>query len=226
MTYLRSSHSGYPAGLAECLRDEAPQVTAVLGEPDILQSRKLALFCSSRCPGSLILQTHELVQNLGQSTVTIVSGFHSPVEQECLILLLRQRSPIVYCLARALDGMRIRKEYREPLQEGRLVFLSPFLWKPRRATAETALYRNRVAAAMADTVLIIHAAPGGKTEELCHEVLFWGKPLLTLSSDHNDNLIALGARAVSPDTVGTIIEAAPTAVAGTDAETPRVGAER
>ena len=52
---------------------------------------------------------------------------------------------------------------------------------------------------MAHRVFIAHAAPGGKTETFARKVLDWGKPLLTLESDRNANLMALGARAVTPE---------------------------
>ena len=63
----------------------------------------------------------------------------------------------------------------------------------RRATAETATYRNRFAAALADAVLVAYAGPGSKTEALAHEVLAWGKPLHTIESPHNQALLRMGA---------------------------------
>jgi len=46
--------------------------------------------------------------------------------------------------------MRVRAERRQPLEEGRLLFLAPFTEKDRRVTREMALYRNRFVAALAD----------------------------------------------------------------------------
>jgi len=57
-----------------------------------------------------------------------------------------------------------------------------------------ALSRNRFVAAMADRILVVHAAPGGKTEGFCREILGWKKPLFTLASNLNQNLMALGAQ--------------------------------
>lgn len=48
-------------------------------------------------------------------------------------------------------------------------------------------------------MFIAHAAPGGKTEAFARKVLEWGKPLLTLESPANANLLALGAQAVTPE---------------------------
>jgi hypothetical protein len=50
-------------------------------------------------------------------------------------------------------------------------------------------------------VFVAHAAPGSKTEHFCHDVLSWGKPLLTLESDENANLLALGVRLVQPENI-------------------------
>jgi hypothetical protein len=57
----------------------------------------------------------------------------------------------------------------------------------RRATLETAERRNRYVAALAERVLVIHAAPGGKLE-----ALGWGKAVYTLESEHNRGLIERG----------------------------------
>lgn len=49
-------------------------------------------------------------------------------------------------------------------------------------------------AALADTVLIAHAQPGSKTEQLAREVLGWGKQVYTLSHPTNEHLLALAAK--------------------------------
>lgn len=97
--------------------------------------------------------------------------------------------------------MRVPSEYRQPVQEGRLLFVSPFTGKARRPTVEMALYRNQFVAALADQILIAHAEPASKTEQFCREVIAWGKPVFTLESDANRNLIALGAVPVRTENI-------------------------
>ena len=63
-----------------------------------------------------------------------------------------------------------------------------------RMTKETAAFRNRFLAALADAVLIAHARPGSKTEALAREVIGWGKAVYTLDHPANSNLLELGAR--------------------------------
>jgi predicted Rossmann fold nucleotide-binding protein DprA/Smf involved in DNA uptake len=188
----------YPASLRTHLNGRAPASLAALGNPGLLRRRTLALFCSVRCPGDLILQAHDLVQNLRPGNLTVISGFHTPVERACLAVLLRGTQPVILCPARSMEKMRIRKGYRGPLQEGHLLFLSPFPEKKRRITSDTSLARNRFVAALADAILVVHAEPGGKTEGLCHEALAWRKPLYALAGDANAHLLALGAKPVRP----------------------------
>ena len=201
IVHLTSNNPHYPPALSTYLGDRMPKNIAALGDLDLLQREPLALFCSVKCPGHLILQTYDLAQALREAGVPVIGGFHSPVERECLTVLLRGTSPIVVCPARGLEGMRIAAEYSRPLDEGRLLFVSPFAGKQRRATAVSALYRNQVVAALAGRIFVAYAEPTGKTEQFCRDVLAWRKPLYTFADDANANLIALGAQPLCPEEV-------------------------
>lgn len=107
---------------------------------------------------------------------TVISGFHSSVEKECLRILLRGKQPIIACLARALEGMRLPRDWRSALEADRLLLLSPFEKHPRRLTAESAQQRNDLVAALADETLIIHAEPGGEVERLSNQLSAWNVP--------------------------------------------------
>jgi len=98
--------------------------------------------------------------------------------------------------------MRTPSGWKAPLAEGRLLLLSPFAEKLRRITVDLAQKRNEFVAALADAVFVAHAAPGSKVEQFCHGMLILGKPLLTLESDDNADLIARGAKPVRPDRIG------------------------
>lgn len=83
---------------------EATPSWATLGEPRVLDGRTLALLCSARCPGGPILRALDLARELRDADLTVVGGFHSPVEQDCLTLLLRGTARIVVCPAREVEG--------------------------------------------------------------------------------------------------------------------------
>jgi predicted Rossmann fold nucleotide-binding protein DprA/Smf involved in DNA uptake len=186
----------YPLTLTTFLGERAPAQLTAIGNTDILDYPKRALFCSSRCPGKLIDMTYDLSQSLRREGRTVVSGFHSPMEKECLSLLIRSPHPIVACPARGLDNMRVPVVWRRALDEGRLLILSGFPGPLRRATASQARQRNRFAAALADEVLIAHARSGSKLERLAADVAAWQKPLYTLPHPANRHLEELGARAI------------------------------
>ncbi len=195
---LHKGALGYPSALCQCLAERAPAVITAVGNIDVLAHRTLALLCSVKCPGDVILQAYDLACSLRDAGVTVVGGFHSPMERECLAVLLRGRQPIVICPARSVENMRLSSDLKPALEGGRLLLLSPFPANQRRATADLAQERNEFVAALADRVLIAYASPGGKLEALAHRVLGWGKPLFTLESERNAALLNLGARAVDP----------------------------
>ena len=189
---------GYPSALKQCLAEHAPAVITAVGNLDVLSNRSLALLCSVKCPGDVILQAYDLACSLRDAGVTVVGGFHSPMERECLAVLLRGTQPIVICPARSVENVRLPADLKPALEAGRLLLLSPFPANQRRATADLAQERNEFVAALADHVLIAHASPGGKLEALARRVLGWGKPLFTLESERNAALLNLGARGVNP----------------------------
>lgn len=198
LSKLLRTDQGYPSRLTDALGSGAPSFVTALGNVEILQRHKLALFCSVRCPGRLILATYDLAQALREADVALVGGFHSPMERECLAILLKGPGSVVICPARAFgERSRVPAEWRSALGAGRLVVLSPFDERERRVTAELALERNRFIAALADEILFAYAAPGSRTEAFAREVAGRGKLLLTLEGTENAGLVALGARPVS-----------------------------
>jgi predicted Rossmann fold nucleotide-binding protein DprA/Smf involved in DNA uptake len=190
---LTPADAAWPTELARCLGSHAPAHITAIGDTALMLGHPLAFFCSVKCPGKLITRTFDLATELRRAGVTVIGGFHTPIEQECLRLLLRGSQPIVVCPARSIDAMRLPATWRTALDGGRLLLLSSFPASQRRVTADLALVRNRFVAALADRVFVAYAASGGKTEAFCRDVLTWGKPLLTFDTPANANLLALGA---------------------------------
>lgn len=106
--------------------------------------------------------------------VTVISGFHSPIEEECLRILLRGSQPVIVCPARAIETMRVPTAIRAAFEAGRVLFLSPFNGQPKRITKESAVRRNEVVAALADDAYIAHVAPGGSTARIAQMLQTWG----------------------------------------------------
>jgi predicted Rossmann fold nucleotide-binding protein DprA/Smf involved in DNA uptake len=149
-TPIQPGTPDYPAAL---LRDGvgwAPPVIHALGNLAILRKPLMALFCSAKCPGRVILPAYDLAARWRDGGRAVISGFHSPVEKKCLRILLRDSQPIIICPARSLP-QRTPPDWKTPLADGRLLLLSCFPSGPRRATADTAARRNEFVAALATT---------------------------------------------------------------------------
>ena len=179
---LISSDAGWPGKLSVRLGKTAPHKLNVIGPMNLLSLRKTALFCSARAPGDVILRAHDTARQLRDDWLTVISGFHSPLEKDCLGILLRGKQPVIICLARAMEKIRFPSVWRAALDAGGLLILSPFEKYPPRPTTESARYRNEVVAALADEVLIIHATPGGQIEQISEFVARWQIPLRKLDS--------------------------------------------
>lgn len=195
--HIYKKNSYYPPLLQQCLYSNAPEVITAIGNLGILQNKTLAVLSSSKCPGKVILQTYDLMKNIREAGITVISGFHSPMEHECLNILLKGKQPVIFCPARGIDGMRIKAEFKKSVEEGRLLLLSAFDDKVKRITSERALERNRFIAALSDLIFIPYADPNSKTEQLCKELLIWSKPVYTLQTESNSNLIALGVKNIN-----------------------------
>ncbi len=169
------------------------------GNLSLLDEPLTALFCSNRCPGDIILKTYDLARAMRNAGVPVISGFQTPMERECLRLLLRGSQPVVVCPARGIETMRVPRDWRAALDDGRLLILSPFPSTVRRPTAELSAQRNEIVADLGTQVFIAHAAPGGKTEAFARTLAANGKPLLTLDSPANGNLVRVGAKGIGTD---------------------------
>jgi predicted Rossmann fold nucleotide-binding protein DprA/Smf involved in DNA uptake len=167
----------YPARLRERLGMHAPPHLTGLGSLELLALPKTALFCSNRCPGSAILSAYDQAQRWRDEGRCVIGGFHSPIEKECLKILLRGRQPIIICPARGIENMRLPKDWRDGIDNGRLLLLSAFPKNVRRPTAVFADRRNQLVAALADETAFFHITPGGKTDKLRMQVEAWGLPM-------------------------------------------------
>jgi predicted Rossmann fold nucleotide-binding protein DprA/Smf involved in DNA uptake len=149
-----------------------------------------------QCSEAVILQTYDLARALCEAGATVISGFHSPMEKECLATFLRETAPVVVCPARSIERLQLPTDWKTALAEQRLLLLSSFAEKQTHTTTPRAVARNALVAALADVVLIAHATPKGRIEQLCDEVLAWGKPVLALEDVDNTRLLAMGAKRI------------------------------
>jgi hypothetical protein len=138
---------GYPGRLPQRLGTDAPATIAIIGPSAPLSDSLTAFLCSKEAPGSTILKAFDQAAAWRDSGRCVISGFHSPLERQCLDILLRGKQPVVMALARGLGVLRLPAPQRKAVEDGRLTIVSPFPTMEKRATADLARRRNRFDAA-------------------------------------------------------------------------------
>ncbi len=95
----------------------------------------------------------------------VISGFHSPLEQSVLTVLLQARSSVVVVLARPVQSAKLPPAWAEPLAQGHLAVVS-VATTATRLTGELATARNHLVAQLATNIVVAHASPGGALASL------------------------------------------------------------
>ena len=175
---LRLGSPAYPQALLEGLGSDAPNEFWAAGPLQLLDQPKTGFFCSSQCPGSIILKTFDAITRMRDEGRVLIGGFHAVTEWECLGILLRGRQPVIWVPARSIAGMHLKPELVPAFDAGRLLILSPFPPKDKRITAAMAEARNRFVGALADRVFVPHAAPNSRTLAICDQLKSSGKQIV------------------------------------------------
>ncbi len=130
------------------------------GETSLLCEPLLGLIASRECPGHVLLETLDRVPEWVKAGRVIVSGFHSPLEQQVLRSVLRRKGRAVKVLARGFDDKsgeyRPQPDEREALAAGRMLVITACPPEARRTTRATALARNRLVLELATEIVAPH----------------------------------------------------------------------
>jgi predicted Rossmann fold nucleotide-binding protein DprA/Smf involved in DNA uptake len=145
-------HCAQRAGGEVAMRIVGAGETALVAEP------MLGLIASRECPGHVLLETLDRVPGWVKTGRVIVSGFHSPLEQQVLRSVLRRKGRVVKVLARGMTDYRPAAEERDPLAAGRMLVITACPPEVRRTTRETALARNRLVLALSSEIVTPYIA--------------------------------------------------------------------
>lgn len=158
------------------------KITESTGNIELLKLPKTAFLCSRKVSATAILKCYDWAIEQREKGNCIISGFHSQLEKDVLHYLLKGKQPIILALARGLKE-KIEPEFIEPIEQGRLLIITPFNKSVKRVTEQTAQIRNNLMVDLANQIMVGYASKGGKIEELLRGV---GKPInhLELSNGH------------------------------------------
>lgn len=137
-----------------------------IGNPDLLGLPMTAFFASRQCPGTAIRTAMDWALQHAKFKAVVVSGFHSPLEQSVLKILIQARSPVIAVLARPVTAAKLPSGWAEPLAQGHMAAVSAAT-NAIRLTEKAATARNTTAAELATQIVVAHASPGGALGDLC-----------------------------------------------------------
>ncbi|NCD33273.1 MAG: hypothetical protein EOL87_07610 [Spartobacteria bacterium] len=143
------------------------QSLAAIGNIALLDRRKTGLLCSRKCPADKIIESYDQFKIwTADPEMTVISGFHSPLEKECLHLLLKGSANIIMCPPREIMHMRLSNDWKPAINEGRMLILSPFT--QRRADTKIINSRNQFVASISNELIIPYSAPEGVLSNIAH----------------------------------------------------------
>ena len=143
-----------------------------------LLDRKLTAFLSSRTIATdKVMACYDWATSLNTGTDCVVSGFQSPIEQDVLHFLLKNRIPVIVVLARAMYK-QIPEELEEAYNDGRVLFIS--ISSNTRVNKATAFIRNRYVVDLAQEVLFGMLAEKSSLNEIYQYAKNKNKKIFTI----------------------------------------------
>lgn len=135
-----------------------------VGNIELLKLPKTAFLCSRQLPAGAVLKCYDWAIAQREAGKCIISGFHSTIEKDVLHYLLKGSQPIIVALARGLKE-KIEPALQKPLNQGRLLIVTPFSKEVKRVTRQTAQLRNQMMIELGDEIVIGFVNKGGMLEE-------------------------------------------------------------
>ena len=136
-----------------------------LGNAALFNQVHAAFLCSRRVTPQAILKSLDWATQMRRENRVIMGAFQSPLERKVLDFLLRGTQGIILVLARPL-WKAPPLHLREPLNQNRLLILSPFPNSPTRVNSSMALHRNDWILSHAPRLILGSLDPSGSLSHL------------------------------------------------------------
>ncbi|MFH1321081.1 MAG: DNA-binding protein [Bacteroidota bacterium] len=141
------------------------KIEQLKGNEILLEQKKIAFLCSRKISASAVLKCYDWAISQREAGNCVISGFHSQIEKDVFHYLLKGQQPIIIALARGLKE-KLEPELKQPMEQGRLLIITPFDKKIKRVTEQTAQIRNKMMIELADNITVGYASEGGQLEKL------------------------------------------------------------
>ncbi len=153
-----------------------------VGNAGLLKCPLTAFFASRRCSGRAIRTAMDWAVDQARAKTALIGGFHSPLEQSVLEVMLAAHAPVVIVIARKLETAQLPAAWLTATQAGAIAVVT-MEDAQQRLTAELAMRRNHWIARHAAHIVVAEAAPGGSLASCLVEWKKEGKRASILSGD-------------------------------------------
>lgn len=182
-----------PEGVDSFFERKPPKLWCV-GDAGILNGKLLGIISARKIDPELALKTSELLKELARlENLSFIGGWHSPLEEEALRILLVHPVRIIFCLPKDLRRFVPAPEVRNRMSEGRLLLLTHCSPKAKRISRDASVRRNLLVAVMAKGLLVLSAPAGSLSLKLAQKAMNLGRPVFTPQHRLNDGLLSSGA---------------------------------
>ena len=131
-----------------------------VGDRGLLELPLTAFFASRRSSGKAIYKAMDWAVEQARNKTPIIGGFHSPLEQSVLKVMLTAHAPVVIVIARKLETARLSAIWCDSVKAGTVTVVS-MEDTVQRLTAERAMRRNHWIAAHATQIVVAEALSEG-----------------------------------------------------------------
>lgn len=121
-----------------------------IGNEQLMKNEKIGFLCSRNPSPEAVLEAYVWAREQCDLGSTVISGFHSPVEQDVYNILARRGSKLIHVLARSLPR-RFTPTQHILLKTDRLLIVTVHDDHENRATRKSCLERNELVKSLADT---------------------------------------------------------------------------
>lgn len=147
-------------GRWDAFSGQPPVTLHATGNLRLIECPATAFLCSTQCPSDKILEAFDWARRQCDEGGTVISGFHTPVEQDVLAILAKRGANIVWVPGRDIPKT-MDATFRQPMEENRLLVLSPFPYgNPSRPSKESCSSRNGFVLAFAKDRYLPHGGDG------------------------------------------------------------------
>lgn len=193
-----------PANLKSFFHGKPPSLWC-RGDLTILNHTLLGIISARQIDSELKSESSQLLKQLVfMKDVSFVGGWHSPLEEEALRIVIAREASIIFCVSKGLDRFIPSVEVANRVSQGQALLLTHCSPKAKRITRDASMRRNQLVVELAKTLLILSAPEGSASLNLARSALRQGKTVHTLEHRLNKDLLIAGA---VPATLDTIKEA-------------------